>query len=55
MHAGALHLAVAHVGARHSLLAAFCWGVIIAVDIIMLSDVHAIIFADAGATAKTES
>jgi hypothetical protein len=39
-----------------SLLAALCSGFIMAVDFIMLSDVHAIIFiADAGPAATTES
>src|ERR1700746_1887564 len=39
-----------------SLLAALCSGFIMAVDFIMLSDVHAIIFiSDAGPAATTES
>lgn len=38
-----------------SLFAAFCSGFIMAVDFIKFSDVHAIIFADAGPAATTES
>ena len=63
MHAGALHLALAHVGVGHGhflVLAATLAGVsavpiIMAVDFIMLSPVHAIIAADAGETERANA